>query len=45
VADADDLLLLRNFWHQQAKGDTSGDGVWGPLDLLLYQLVWHTQWE
>jgi hypothetical protein len=45
VADADDLLVLRNFWHQQAKGDTSGDGVWGPLDLLLYQLVWHTQWE
>jgi hypothetical protein len=43
--DADDLLILRQFWHQHTEGDVNADGFWGPLDLLLYQLSWSTQHE
>ena len=44
IINGDDLLGLRNFWHQRTEGDINADGIWGPLDLLIYQLAWRTEW-
>ncbi|MFH1741123.1 MAG: cohesin domain-containing protein [bacterium] len=45
MADSDDLLGIRSFWHEETEDDISGDGAWGPLDLLLMQMAWQVDWE
>lgn len=45
IVDSEDIYILREQWHQIADRDASDDGVWTPIDLLLYQTVWRMGWE